>query len=226
MSFFMKPKKKALRKVALVAAVLFIASVALGAGIGALDFLGGEPQHQVNIEQEKEQLAHFEEEVKENSEDVGALMNLGQQQLFLGMIYAEQENDLEKAETYFEKSQETYDDAIELDPENVDLLVDKASAAFYLNEVEKAEGLLSEALEIEPEHNEALYMYSNYLAYIEADFEAAIEKLETALDSKDLTDHNREQYEMMIEQYEVMNESTEENIEQQLDVEEEQEDQE
>lgn len=201
MSFFMKPKHKALKKVAFVAAGLFIASTVIGAGAGALGFLDG-GQQQIDMDAVDQQIDELRAEVESDPEDIMALRNLGNTKMQAG-VALEQEENQDEAMDYYEMALDTFEDAYELDDSDLELKVDKASAAYSIQEFDRAEELLDDVLEEEPEHQQALNMSAS-LAYVDMDFDTAIDKWKEIINIHDLTAEQEEQYEMLISQAEEM----------------------
>ncbi len=210
MSFFMKPKKKMIRNIAFVAVGLFAASVVLGAGAGALGWLGGGDQAQKEFDEEalERRLEELEREVEANPEDVDALRRLGSYQLEMGVYYAQMEPDQDKAQNYFNDAMDTYDQLTDLEPDDADIWVEKAMAAYRVNNFETARESTDRVLEIEPDHVDGLNL-SSHLHLVQGEYEQAIEKWEALIERDDVTEAQKETYTNMIEQAKAMQEATE-----------------
>ncbi|WP_158438196.1 tetratricopeptide repeat protein [Natranaerobius thermophilus] len=211
----MKPKKKALKNIAFVAAGLFIASVVLGAGAGALGFLDG--GQQADLSAMEEQVDHLRAEVEADPENVTALRNLGNAKMQVA-IQMEQEGE-EGAIEYYEKALENFESAVELDEDNPELLVDKATAAYTTQNTEKAEESIEKALELDPENVNALHI-SAFMMLNEGEYDEAIDKWDKILDKDQLAEQEREQFETLIAQAEQLKEIEEMDPKEDLDKEE------
>lgn len=184
MSFFMRPKQKLLRKVAFVAAGLFIASVILGAGFGALDWLGGGEQDvdiDAYLEQMEAEINRLKEDVAENPEDGDTLSLLGQYQMEMGFILFQYKEDHDKAQEYFSDALDTLASATELNPEDPNLWMEKGRSALLVDEHDQAYESFQKATELDPDNLELWLDKASSLIYLE-DLEGAKGALSRALE--------------------------------------------
>jgi len=120
--------------------------------------------YESQIAQINDLVAQYEESLKDSPEDVGLLTQLGNANYNLGVLYS-LTDESEKANESFSKAMEAYGKALESEPENVNLHVDRAVAAYYAGETEVAETEFQQAVELDPEHAQARYQYGVFLYY-------------------------------------------------------------
>ncbi|NLM52819.1 MAG: hypothetical protein GX197_08400 [Firmicutes bacterium] len=120
--------------------------------------------YESQIAQINDLIAQYEEKLADTPEDVSLLTQLGYAYYNLGVLYTLTEEG-EKATTSFINAMDTYGKALELEPENVNLHVDRAVAAYYAGEMELADTEFQQAIELDPEHAVARYQYGVFLYY-------------------------------------------------------------
>ncbi|NMA69549.1 MAG: tetratricopeptide repeat protein [Desulfitobacterium sp.] len=128
----------------------------------------------------------LEETLAQNPEDKDTRLNLanlyydwGMQTYFNGSK--------EEANNHFEKAIANYEEVLK-EGQDVNVLVDMATAAFYSEKNELAEEKFQEALEIQPDFLNGLYNYGVFLMYAKEDFGGAIAQWEKALENENLSE--------------------------------------
>jgi len=71
-----------------------------------------------------------------------------------------------------------------LTKQDIDVLTDMATAAFYSGQSDLAEKSYKEALNERPDFQQALFNYGVFLSYVKKDYPAAIRMWQTALDKE------------------------------------------
>lgn len=117
------------------------------------------------VKQLENQVRQYEKDLETAPDSETLLVQLGDAYLNLGMIYSITSGYEDKAASAFVKALEPYGKALEKDPDNVDLRVDRAVAAFYGNEFSVAEAEFKKAIETDPGHARAHYNYGIFLYY-------------------------------------------------------------
>lgn len=111
----------------------------------------------------QERLSYLESKAKENPGDTVLLMELAKTYLFSG-------------ET--EKSIETYEKVLEIDPRNAQARIEIATAYYYSSNYDQAVEHLQELLKADPNNKNAHYLYGIVLATGKKDYEAGIKEME------------------------------------------------
>ncbi|HHX75300.1 MAG TPA: tetratricopeptide repeat protein [Firmicutes bacterium] len=132
--------------------------------------LFGYPRNQATtneeiIKQLEKQVRQYEKNLETAPDNEQLLIQLGDSYLNLGMIYSITSGYENKATSAFVKALEPYGKALEKNPDNVDLRVDRAVAAFYGNKLTEAEAEFKKAIETDPAHARAHYNYGIFLYY-------------------------------------------------------------
>lgn len=128
----------------------------------------------------------LEETLAQNPEEKDTRLTLanlyydwGMQTYFNGSV--------EEANQHFEKAITNYEEVLKAG-QDVNVLVDMATAAFYSGKDELAEEKFQEALAIQPDFLNGLYNYGVFLMYAKEDFGGAIAQWEKALEIEGLSE--------------------------------------
>lgn len=127
-------------------------------------------------------IENLEEALNQKPKDFGILQSLANRQYDLGSLYVEA-NNTEKSTEVFAKAVENYLAALENAPENLNaegkanILTDAAYCAWNSNQVDQAEALFKQAIEVDPKHVNAQYNYSIFLAFQKQNYDRAIDQL-------------------------------------------------
>lgn len=135
-------------------------------GLHAEDIKGKGAGEQVakNAEEDlKARIVQLEAQVKSKPGDTALLLELAASYGFDGQA---------------EKSAQTYEKVLKLEPENAGARLNAAVIYYFLNKYDKAEQHLKVLLEQNPDHAEAHYWYGYVLAVGKSDYEAGIAQLE------------------------------------------------
>lgn len=147
--------------------------------------LGFGKQGQTNeetIRQLERLVRQYEKDLKKTPDSEDLLKQLGDAYLNLGILYSITSGYENKAEDTFVKALEPYAKVLEKDPDNVDLRVDRAVAAFYGNKFSEAEAEFKKAIETAPEHARAHYNYGVFLYYGRGKTEEAVKEWEKVVE--------------------------------------------
>ncbi|NLM46363.1 MAG: tetratricopeptide repeat protein [Firmicutes bacterium] len=147
--------------------------------------LGFGKQGQTNeetIRQLERLVRQYEKDLKKTPDSEDLLKQLGDAYLNLGILYSITSGYENKAEDTFVKALEPYAKVLEKDPDNVDLRVDRAVAAFYGNKFSEAEAEFKKAIETAPEHARAHYNYGVFLYYGQGKTEEAVKEWEKVVE--------------------------------------------
>ena len=145
----------------------------------------GNNQVQTNeetIRQLERLIRQYEKDLKKTPDSEDLLKQLGNAYLNLGILYSITSGYENKAEDSFVKALEPYAKVLEKDPDNVDLRVDRAVAAFYGNKLSEAEAEFKKAIETDPEHARAHYNYGVFLYYGQGKTEEAVKEWEKVVE--------------------------------------------
>lgn len=110
------------------------------------------------------------------------LIPLGNSQYDLGAYYFDIQ-DYDQGRTYFEAAVASYEKALEKVPENINVRVDLATAAYYSQQYDLAEEHFQKAIELEPTFINARLNYGIFLLDVREDPEGAIKQWEAALET-------------------------------------------
>lgn len=189
--------------------------------VGSVTFMALAPgrqqlvDQQMSLEEQREYLLGLKDEYSaeldanpDNQEAIGALAEI---HLYL----AELSEDEEEKKEHREQSYAYYQQLVEYDPDNVNLLVHVALSAHNAGKDEEAENYFKNALELEPNNVSALGNYGVFLMNAKGDFEGALDIFNKALE-QELDENAKEQIEslkvfaeQMIEALEGNNDETE-----------------
>lgn len=110
------------------------------------------------------------------------LLQLGRTRYYLGNYYLNS-NEMEKAIPHFRQAVSVFQQAMEKDPQNVDLRIDLGTAAFLSGQEQIAEQNFQKAIELDPSSADAHYKYGIFLMQ-KKDFAGAIKQWNTVLELK------------------------------------------
>jgi len=109
-------------------------------------------------------IEELEKELENDPENTSLLTQLGHSYYTLGQIYAAL-NEAEESSSYFAKALEPYGKVLELEPDNVDVRVDRALAAYASDNKETAQDEFEQALADDPTHARAHFNYGIFLYF-------------------------------------------------------------
>lgn len=107
-------------------------------------------------------ISQYEDSLARVPDNLNLLVILGNSYYQLGLAYSDINNQAAAAES-FAKALEPYGRALEIDPGNVDVRVDRAVAAFWSNNYDEAEREFQTAVEMDPNHAKAHFNYGIFL---------------------------------------------------------------
>lgn len=162
-----KPSRHARRKqmfytIAILAVAGLILSPLLGYILGRSSL--AQPGSGNDISYFEGVVSRLEEALKEDPDNVNNLVELGNAYYQLALAYSAVPNEQKTVES-FARAVEPYGKALELDPENVNVRVDRAVAAFYSNNPVLAEQEFETAIQQDPTHAKAYFNYGVFLLY-------------------------------------------------------------
>lgn len=132
------------------------------------------------------QIQQYESSLEKSPNNVFVLTELGNSYYGLGMIYSSM-NDEVKAKETFGKAVEPYGKVLEVNPENVNVRVDRAVSAFWSDNFELAAAEFEKSIEIDPTHAKAYFNYGIflYLGELKSDEALAMWNKVIELETKD-----------------------------------------
>ncbi|MCR3922547.1 MAG: tetratricopeptide repeat protein, partial [Firmicutes bacterium] len=114
------------------------------------------------IAQVETQITQYQALLEEDPEDVTALMQLGHAYYDLGQIYSSL-NNAEDSQANFAQALEPYGKVLELTPDDVNVRVDRAVAAYLSRNNEVAQEEFEAAIKVDPAHAKARFNYGFFL---------------------------------------------------------------
>lgn len=135
----------------------------------------------VQYQQAEATIADLEKSKSENKDDPEILEKLGNAYYDLGFQMFMDGGDSDTVFSKLSSALENYEAALKLDPENVPLMLQAASTATGVQNVERAEALYKKALEIEPDSASNKMAYGNFLLYVKSDYEGAKSQFQEGL---------------------------------------------
>lgn len=136
---------------------------------------------EVQYQQLEETIAELEASKEANQEDPALLEKLGNAYYDYAFQLFMNGGDSEKALTNFQAANDNYEAALALNPENVELMLQTATAATYTGDMERAEALYQEAVKVEPDSPTNRLLYGYFLLYVKSDFDGARGELQEGL---------------------------------------------
>jgi len=174
--------------------LLIIGTVFLAVGLVgsfALWSLPTAPQPRASTEDQANQprdYSYLEEEIKSNQQaleespdDPKLLTKLANAYYDLGVNQMMDGIDIEAATGNLKKALANYESALENTPDDVELHLQAAAAAFYSMETDKAEEHYKQALGVDPSSIEARIDYGKFLLYGRSDFAGAKQQWRDAI---------------------------------------------
>jgi tetratricopeptide (TPR) repeat protein len=147
----------------IAASGLLLSSVV--AYLGSNNFVPGvdpSTNNQAYIADMQYQIGQLEDSLEKAPGNVYLLTQLGNSYYQLAVLY-NATVDEEQTKASFAKALEPYGLALEIEPENVDVRVDRAVAAFWSDNLDLAEEEFDKAIEINPIHVKAYFNYGIFL---------------------------------------------------------------
>ena len=126
----------------------------------------------------KSEIASLKSQVEQDSTNLDIQTSLGNTYYDYG-IYLSQAEKPDAAAEQFALAVGAYEKVV-TEKEDINVYVDMATAAFYANMPDEAIAGFENALKINPTHFDALHNYAVFLAFYQADYDAAIQKMEEA----------------------------------------------
>lgn len=159
-----KKKKKLVSAVIIFAVLGLVLTSALGT-IG-LASLRREPNPTTQgagaIADLEYQIEQYETSLEKSPNNVFVLTELGNSYYALGMNYSSTSQE-DKSKESFGKAVVPYGRVLEINPDNVNVRVDRAVSAFWSDNFEVAEAEFEKAIEIDPTHAKAYFNYGIFL---------------------------------------------------------------
>lgn len=163
--------------VVLAASGLLVSSV-LGAFAGNWAQSPGQGQSSQNYEayiaDMENQISQLEDSLEVSPENVYLLTQLGNSYYQLGLLYNASLKE-EETKASFASALEPYGKALELQPEDVDIRVDRAVSAFWSDNYDIAEEEFEKAIETNSTHAKAHFNYGIFLYFARNNTAGAIE---------------------------------------------------
>lgn len=107
-------------------------------------------------------LSQYESSLEKSPDNLNLLVMLGNSYYQLGLAYF-YSGDAEASRANFAKALQPYGRALELDPQDVDVRVDRAVAAFQSHNLDLAEQEFNKALSLDPQHAQAYFNFGVFL---------------------------------------------------------------
>lgn len=126
-------------------------------------------------------IGQYQDSLEKAPDNVFLLTNLGHAYYDLGQAYS-MTQEQERAKEAYAQAIEPYGKALEIEPNDVNVRVNRAVMAFYTDNFEIAQEEFEKAIEIDPSHAKAHYNYAIFLYFGKNDVTAAIERWTTVLD--------------------------------------------
>jgi len=149
-------------------------------GAGATNPMGS-PSLQAQMQNLQDQINRLEANLRVNPSNLQALISLGNARYDLGALYLFEMGWMEEGRREFARAVDTYRQALEQDPRNVDVRVDMATAAYYCGLNEVARQGFERAIADNPRHVNAHLNFGVFLADALNDKEAAVEQWKAVL---------------------------------------------
>lgn len=108
------------------------------------------------------QISQYEASLEQSPDNFFLLSQLGNTYYQLGMVYSNMARE-EKAKESFAKAVEPYGKALEINPEDTNVRVDRAVVAFWSDNYELAQAEFNTAIEKDPTHAKAHFNYGIFL---------------------------------------------------------------
>lgn len=132
------------------------------------------------------QVDAFNQALEKNPEDTNLRLNLADKYYDLGLAQLSSSQDqsiAEAATTNLKQAVALYQEVLKVNKEDVNILVDMATAAFYSGDNTLAESTFQHVLAIKPDFYNALVNYGIFLIEAKSDYIGAIEEFNKALNT-------------------------------------------
>jgi tetratricopeptide (TPR) repeat protein len=151
-------RKSLVYGVAIIGAAALVLTSVLGALV--MPGLGGSSGNTGfnRIAELEYQVSQYENNLENTPENFYLLTQLGNTYYALGMEYSLAENE-EKTKASFAAAMEPYGRALEVQPDDVNVRVDRAVSAFWSDNYDVAEAEFTKAIEIDPTHAKAYFNF-------------------------------------------------------------------
>ena len=144
--------------------ILSSALVYLGSNAFAPNVNTGDQSNASAIASLEYQISQHESSLEKAPGNFYLLTELGNSYYQLGQVYSTAAND-EKAKESFAKAVEPYGKALEVEPNDINVRVDRAVAAFWSDSYDLAEQEFTKAIELDPTHAKAHFNYGIFQYY-------------------------------------------------------------
>jgi tetratricopeptide (TPR) repeat protein len=139
------------------------------------------PNYELYIEDMEYTISQLEDSLEKAPENMYLLTQLGNSYYQLGLLY-NSKGDVELTKESFAKAVLPYGKALEIEPENVDVRVDRAVSAFWSDNFDLAETEFQTATEQNPTHAKAFFNYGIFLLLGRNNAASAIEQWNQVLE--------------------------------------------
>ena len=179
--------------ISLVAIAGLILTSVAGIFAGAGDFLPAQeqtrqeemPDLQEIIEGAKGTAAQLAENLRDDPDNIFLLTELGSIYFQIGRLHFMGKEGLTAGVVYFEQAVEVYKKILELEPENVDIRIDMAVAAYYAGDNDLTRETFRAAIAQDPFHPYAHFGYGFFLYHAMEDVVGAISSWEKVLELRE-----------------------------------------
>ena len=142
---------------------------------------GGEPSQQQDVEDVlRTRIDSLKTDIQANPENADLIIQLGNAYYDLGRVWYGKGFD-QAAASQFAEAVKMYQRALAVVPDNLDVIVNMATAAFFSNDKDTAKRAYEKAIALDPKHLIARYNYGVFLLEAMGDSKGAIEQWEAAL---------------------------------------------
>lgn len=188
-----KKNRKLYVIISLVAIAGLVLTSVAGIFAGAGDFSPAQeqtrqeemPDLQEVIEGAKGSAAQLAEALQEDPDNVFLLTELGSIYFQIGRLYFMEQEGLTAGVAYFEQAVEVYKKILKLEPENVDMRIDMAVAAYYAGDNDLTGETFRRAIAQDPFHPYAHFGYGFFLYHAMEDTAGAISSWEKVLELRE-----------------------------------------
>lgn len=163
----------------------------------------------VQYQQFEEQIAELEKSKEANKDDPEFLEKLGNAYYDYGFQMFMEGGNSEGVLAKLKAALENYEAALKLAPEDVELILQAATTATGVGDVERAEALYKEALKVEPDSPHNKLLYGNFLLYVKGDYDGSRQQLQEGL-KLDPDEDTKSNLEGLLEQVDSLEKSQKE----------------
>ncbi|MEW6662275.1 MAG: tetratricopeptide repeat protein [Bacillota bacterium] len=137
-------------------------------------------QQAVDVDALRARIDNLKAAMQISPENADLIIQLGNTQYDLGRVLDSKGLFQESAEQ-FSLAVKTYQKALAVVPDNLDVIVDMATAAFFSDDKDTAKSAFEKAIALDPQHLIARYNYGVFLLQAMGDNKGAVEQWEAAL---------------------------------------------